>query len=113
MLGSVFKKNYDLNSEIDLLFAELRTIDSLKTMVATQGWHDLSSWIIARIVDLSDDIVSLAHNIDKNSKEIERKRWSISLYESILNAVGATLDEEEQKKNKVKHLEEIARIAEL
>jgi len=112
-LGSIFKRDYDINNEVDTLFAELRTIESIKDMVGQQGWQELSVWLIGRISDLSNDILSLSTDVGSNAKEIERKKWSATVYEALINAVGTTLDNEELIKNKLEKLKKVARIAEL
>ena len=112
MFDSVFGKKYDVKGEIATLYEELRSISDLKTLSEHPGWHRLAKWIVGRIVILATEINDLASNAEKNVKEIQKRNWSIQVYKSLIHCVGTTLDEEKSIIEKLKQLEEVARVSE-
>ena len=68
---SLFKPTFDAVKELKRLHGELREIEELKSLSDTKGWKQLKKWVIDKVVQYDQGIVTLADNVDKNRKEIE------------------------------------------
>lgn len=113
IIGSLFKRDYDIDKEIKTLYDELGKIQSLESMQLTQGWVDLEQWMEGRIDTVKSEIDGLLTNATKNGKEIEKKYWTCQVYRGLLNAVETTLKTKQEKVIKLKQLTETAELREL
>lgn len=110
-VGSVFKQDFDIEKEKELLYEELRTIANLKERLADPVWEKLFDTWKARTEIYGSDIIRLANNAKKNADEIQWKaavrRGLIDLFEMI----DKTLAEESAIISKLRNIEEITREA--
>jgi len=108
-VGSVFKQDFDIVKEKELLYEELRTIADLKERMADPVWEKLFSTWRARTEIYESDIIRLADNAKKNADEIQWKaavrRGLIDLFDMI----DKTLAEESAIISKLRNIEEITR----
>ena len=113
LLGTLFSGKYDIDKELRLLEKEINTIESIKQMRNTEGWHEFVKVIGGRIDSNKYEIDGLLSNATKNGKEIEKRYWSCSMYRELLKIVETALDAEPDIRIKHKKLIETAKSREL
>jgi hypothetical protein len=73
-IHSLFKPKFNVVDELNRLSGELRIIGELKSIAQSKGWGHLKRWVIDKVVQYDQSIVTLCSDVEKNYKEIEHKR---------------------------------------
>lgn len=105
---TLFKPKFDLVKELKRLHEELREIEELKSLSNTNGWKQLKKWVIDKVVQYDQSIVTLASDVDKNKKEIEQKRVFRDALLWIINQIDFKLKAEPELQKRIKFLAETA-----
>ena len=105
---SLFKPTFDAVKELKQLHGELREIEELKSLSNTQGWKQLKRWVIDKVVQYDQGIVTLADDVDKNKKEIEHKRAFRDALLWMINQIDDKLKAEPELQERIKYLAETA-----
>ena len=105
---SLFKPKFDLVEELKKLHKELREIEELKSLSNTRGWKQLKKWVIDKVVQYDQSIVTLVNDVDGNRKEIEQKRVFRDALLWIINQIDYKLKAEPELQKRIKYLAETA-----
>ena len=105
---TLFKPKFNLVKELKRLHGELREIEELKSLSDTKGWKQLKKWVIDKVVQYDQGIVTLADNVDKNKKEIEQKRAFRDALLWMINQIDFKLRAEPELQERIKYLAETA-----
>ena len=105
---TLFEPKFDVVKELKRLHGELREIEELKSLSNTKGWKQLKKWVIDKVVQYDQGIVTLADNVDKNKKEIEQKRAFRDALLWMINQIDFKLRAEPELQERIKYLAETA-----
>ena len=105
---TLFEPTFDVVKELKRIHEELREIEELKSLSNTQDWKQLKRWVIDKVVQYDQGIVTLADNVDKNKKEIEHKRAFRDALLWMINQIDDKLKAEPELQERIKYLAETA-----
>ena len=107
-IHSLFPPSFNLVKELKGLHQELRDLEELKSLSNTKGWKQLKRWVIDKVVQYDQSIVTLADNVDKNRKEIEQKRAFRDALLWVINQIDFKLKAEPELQKRIEYLAETA-----
>lgn len=107
-IHSLFPPKFDAVKELKSLHQELRGIEELKSLSNTRGWKQLKRWVIDKVVQYDQGIVTLADDVCKNKKEIEHKRAFRDALLWVINQIDFKLKAEPELYQRIKYLAETA-----
>ncbi len=107
-IHSLFPPKFNLVRELKRLHQELRDLEELKSLSNTKGWKQLKRWVIDKVVQYDQGIVTLADDVDKNRKEIEHKRAFRDALLWMINQIDFKLKAEPELQERIKYLAETA-----
>lgn len=107
-IHSLFKPKFDLVKELKGLNSELRNIEELKSLSNTKGWKQLKKWVIDKVVQYDQSIITLSSDIDKNRKEIETKLAFRDALLWMINQIDFKLKAEPELQRRIQYLAETA-----
>lgn len=107
-IHSLFQPKFNLVKELQRLHSELRELEELKTLANTKGWGQFKRWVIDKVVQYDQSIVTMADNVDKNKKEIENKRAFRDALLWMISQIDVKLKAEPELQQRIKYLAETA-----
>src|SRR3990172_325724 len=107
-IHSLFQPKFNAGKEINRLWAELRTINELKSLSTHPGWKKLKRWVVDKVVQYDQSIVTLSNDVERNKKEIEFKRQFRDALLWTVNQVDSRVSAELELQERIKFLAETA-----
>lgn len=105
---TLFKPKFDAVKELKRLHQELRELEELKSLSNTKGWKQLKGWVIDKVVQYDQSIVTLSDDVDKNKKQIEHKKAFRDALLWMINQIDFKLKAELDLHIRIKFLAETA-----
>lgn len=105
-IHSLFPPSYDGHKELNRLYEQLRTIESIKKVTDSKGWQDIKRWAIDNVVEYDAQIVMLSDNPAKNQNEIRFKRATREAILTFINGIDGQVSAESQLKQRITEIAE-------
>ena len=105
---SLWPPKFSAVKELKSLHQELRGLGDIKTIPQCRGWPEYKRWVIDKVVQYDQSIVTLTNDVDKNKKEIEYKRAFRDALLWMINQIDFKLKAEPELHQRIKYLAETA-----